>query len=69
MARVQFDSFADFIAMGGDGFHVWAAYGFFALVLVYNLWQPVLARRKFLKQQSRQERIQQQRGQTGQEKT
>lgn len=38
-------------AMGGYGTYVWAAYGFFAVVVAYNLLQPRLARKRFMKQQ------------------
>lgn len=48
MPELQFDSLADFIAMGGDADHVWMAYGFFCIVMGWNLIQPRLERRKIL---------------------
>ena len=57
----RFDSFSDFLAMGGYGTYVWSAYAFFVLVLIFNIWQPILARKKYLKQQLRREQVQQER--------
>ncbi len=57
----SFDSFSDFIAMGGYAAYVWSAYAFFILVLIFNIWQPILARKKYLKQQLRREEVQQER--------
>ncbi len=67
MTRIQFDSFGEFVAMGGDGLYVWAAYFFFLAVIAFNLWQPILARRRFMKQQSRRRQAQQERARAGQE--
>lgn len=49
---MQFHSFAEFIAMGTHGFYVWLAYGFAALVVAWNVLQPILQRRRLLKQQA-----------------
>ena len=49
---MQFHSFAEFIAMGNHGFYIWLAYGFAALVVAWNVLQPVLQRRRLLKQQA-----------------
>ena len=54
----SFDSFSDFLAMGGYATYVWSAYAFFALILIFNIWQPMLARKKYLKQLLRREEIQ-----------
>lgn len=35
--RMSFESFADFIAMGGHGFYVWFSYGASILVVVANV--------------------------------
>ncbi len=35
---MQFDSFADFINMGGYGFYVWLSFGVSAILLVYLGW-------------------------------
>lgn len=40
---MYFESFADFVAMGRHGLYVWLAYGFFLLVLVWNILAPRFA--------------------------
>ncbi len=62
----SFDSFSDFLSMGGYAAYVWSAYAFFVLVLVFNILQPVLSRKKYLKQQLRREQVQQERVQAQQ---
>ncbi|TMO69524.1 heme exporter protein CcmD [Pseudoalteromonas aurantia] len=47
---MQFESFSDFIAMGGYGFYVWLSYGSCALVLLSVLLSS-LHDGKHLKQQ------------------
>ncbi len=49
---MQFESFADFLAMGRHGFYVWLSYGLTALIIVYNLLAPVLYRRRLIKEQA-----------------
>ncbi|MDR0780373.1 MAG: heme exporter protein CcmD [Pseudomonadales bacterium] len=49
MPDFQFASLGDFFAMGGYAFYVWAAYLFFFAVMIWNLLQPRLERRKVLK--------------------
>jgi heme exporter protein D len=44
----QFEGMRDFLAMGGYAFYVWVSYAFFALVVVWNLIQPRIERRKLL---------------------
>lgn len=46
---IQFESFADFIHMGGHGFYVWSAYAVTFVVFTALLLQPVFKRRKVLK--------------------
>ncbi len=62
----SFDSFSDFLSMGGYAEYVWSAYAFFALVLVFNIWQPMLARKKYFKQQLKREQVQAERAQAQQ---
>ncbi|WP_372763056.1 heme exporter protein CcmD [Pseudoalteromonas sp.] len=38
---MQFDSFADFIAMGGYGFYVWLSFGTCALILLGILFSSL----------------------------
>lgn len=49
---MQFDSFAEFIAMGRHGFYVWLAYGLSALIVIYNVLAPLMRRRKLMKEQA-----------------
>lgn len=49
MPEFQFDSLGDFLAMGGYGFYVWLAYGFFVVVMGWNLIQSRQDRRRILK--------------------
>ncbi|MFC3680874.1 heme exporter protein CcmD [Bacterioplanoides pacificum] len=49
---MQFDSFAEFIAMGRHGFYVWLAYGLSALIIMYNLLAPLLRRRQIIREQA-----------------
>jgi len=49
MPEFQFDSIADFLAMGGYAYYVWTAYGFFFIVMGWNLIQPRLERRRILR--------------------
>lgn len=46
---MEFNSFAEFIAMGRHGLYVWLAYGLTSLIVIYNLVQPILRRRSILK--------------------
>ncbi len=46
---MSFDSFSDFLAMGGHGFYVWLAYGATLLVLAANVFSLSAARRRYLR--------------------
>jgi len=50
---MYFDSFADFIAMGGHGLYVWLCYGIAACVLSFNILSPLLKKRHFFNEQTR----------------
>lgn len=56
-----FDSFSDFIAMGGYGFYVWLSYGLTFLSLLILIVNSIVKRKKILKnvelRLSRQQRI------------
>jgi len=43
---VSFDSFSEFIAMGGHGFYVWLSYAIALVLIVINLVSPVMRRKK-----------------------
>jgi len=48
---MSFDSFADFIAMGGHGLFVWSAYAITLAVFLGNLVHPIVGRRRFFQTQ------------------
>lgn len=50
---MYFESFAEFIAMGKHGVYVWSAYGITLAVLALNVALPILARRRYLKEEAR----------------
>jgi heme exporter protein D len=45
-------SLQEFLAMGGYGFYVWTSYGICLVVLVANVFIPVIQRKQFLRQQA-----------------
>lgn len=49
---MAFDSFSDFLAMGRHGLYVWLAYGVSFAIIAWNAVQPVLQRRRLLREQS-----------------
>lgn len=51
---MYFDSFADFMAMGGHAKYVWIAYGLTALIFAINLVSPMFKRKRVIAQQLRQ---------------
>ena len=50
---MSFSSFGDFIAMGHHGLFVWTAYGFCFLVISINALIPLFAHRRYLQQEFR----------------
>lgn len=48
-----FDSFSDFLAMGGHGFYVWLAYGIAAVIFIFNVVSPLMRKKQFIAQQKR----------------
>ena len=50
---MSFASFSDFLDMGHHGLYVWSAYGICLLVLAVNVASPVLARRRYLQEEAR----------------
>jgi heme exporter protein D len=66
MPDIQFDSFSDFLAMGGYAFYVWTAYLFWAVVLGTSLVMPLLDRKRVIKMlKARMQREEASSGQTG----
>lgn len=49
---MAFESFADFLAMGQHGLYVWLAYGVTFAIIVWNALQPMLQRRRLLREQA-----------------
>ena len=49
--KLYFDSIESFIAMGGHGPYVWAAYGITVGVMLALVWTPVARRRRFIREQ------------------
>ncbi len=58
---MQFDSFSDFLHMGGYAFYIWLAYGVTFVALVGIVTQSILEHRSLIKnitkEQARQARI------------
>ncbi len=50
---VSFNSFSEFLAMGGHGLYVWLSYGLGVAVLAANLIVPKLGRNRLLAEQKR----------------
>ncbi|WP_462179608.1 heme exporter protein CcmD [Pseudoalteromonas gelatinilytica] len=67
---MQFDSFADFIAMGGYGFYVWLSFGSCALILLGILFSSLNDTKRIFssveQQALREERIKKAKQEAGQ---
>ena len=50
---MAFESFSEFLAMGKHGVYVWSCYGITLAVLALNVALPVLARRRYLQEEAR----------------
>lgn len=48
---MSFETFSDFLAMGGHGLYVWAAYGVTFLVFFINAIRPVQMRKRLIAEQ------------------
>ena len=62
---MYFSSWNDFVAMGGHGLYVWLSYGFFLIVIIWNLLMPVIQRSHVLKSTARYWRRRQSEVQSG----
>lgn len=68
MPDIQFESFSDFLNMGGYAFYVWTSYLFWAVVLGASLVMTVLDRKRVMKQlKARMQREDAASGQSGAE--
>ena len=50
MPEFQFQSFAEFLSMGGHAVYVWWSYAIFAVIIAYNIFQPLLAKKRIIRQ-------------------
>lgn len=50
---MSFESFSEFIAMGGHGLYVWLSYAIALAVFVINIVSPVLQKKKVFSDLSR----------------
>lgn len=50
---MSFDSFADFLAMGGHGLYVWSSYAIGLIVLLANVVSPIMTRKRLITEQLR----------------
>lgn len=50
---MSFNSFSEFLSMGGHGLYVWLSYGLGAAIVLANLILPKLARTQLLNEQKR----------------
>jgi len=50
---VSFESFADFLAMGGHGLYVWLSYAIALAVIVINVVNPLVQKRQIFTEQAR----------------
>ncbi|TVQ70563.1 MAG: heme exporter protein CcmD [Oceanospirillales bacterium] len=50
---MSFDSFSDFLAMGGHAFYVWSCFALGMIVLLGNVIAPMLERKKLIAEQLR----------------
>lgn len=62
---MKFDSFADFIAMGGHGPFVWSVYALTVVVLVALVVVPLRKRNRFFSEQHMRMKREQQGEQSG----
>ena len=61
---MEFNSFAEFLAMGRHGLYVWLSYGITAVIIFLNVILPLMQRRRFFKEQRQRLRRERQ-NQTG----
>ena len=50
MPEFQFQSLSEFFAIGGHAVYVWWSYAIFALIFAFNILQPLLAKKRILRQ-------------------
>ncbi|MBU2964789.1 heme exporter protein CcmD [Amphritea sp. 2_MG-2023] len=50
---MSFESFAEFIDMGGHGLYVWLSYAIALAVIVINIVNPLMQKRQIFSEQAR----------------
>mgnify|MGYP001084924269 CR=1 FL=1 len=50
---MNFNSFAEFLAMGNHGIYVWSAYGISLAILLLNVVLPLMTRQRYFKNEAR----------------
>ena len=50
---MHFETFTDFINMGGHGLFVWSVYGLGIGILLFNIVRPSIMQQRFFQQQCR----------------
>lgn len=45
---MSFNSFSEFLAMGGHGLYVWLSYGIALAIVALNLIEPLMARKQLI---------------------
>ncbi|WP_417223824.1 heme exporter protein CcmD [Amphritea sp.] len=50
---MSFESFAEFIDMGGHGLYVWLSYAIALVVIVINIVNPLMQKRQIFTEQAR----------------
>ena len=56
---IQFDSFSEFLAMGGHAFNVWSVYALFLIFLLANVLGPLQTRKRIYRELKRRTLINQ----------
>lgn len=54
---IQFDSWAEFVDMGGYAFNVWAVYGLFVVFIAVNIIVPLQRRKALLRDLRRRQKL------------
>ena len=54
---IQFESWAEFVDMGGYAFNVWAVYGLFVVFIAVNIIAPLQRRKTLLRDLRRRQNI------------
>ncbi|MGB0468457.1 MAG: heme exporter protein CcmD [Pontibacterium sp.] len=56
---MSFDSFSEFLAMGGHGLYVWLSYGIVLVLFIINLAGPLLRKKQLISELTRRLRREQ----------